>query len=193
MKNIVNFFFIILVLTISISVYAEGEYYQVDMMINKDLNANYNMIKDKSKNLSDDQKQSLLIQHKKDPYLPIAINCLAGWGIGSFIQKDYIGAVFSITGNSIGLGLLWTGVIKLDQDSTTGSFTFVPFFISGLGVILITRIFDIIRPIIYSTEFNKKLEKAISIDKKTSVNYVPFMNIAKNSSNQYGLKATLSF
>lgn len=178
----------------AIPLFAEGNTYEINNLIQGGLDKNYNLIQSKSKNLTEEQRYMIINQNKKDAILPFAINFFVGCGVGSFVQKDITGGMIGLGGNLLGMGLYVAGYFMSVENVMNGeSISFSPVFYVGIGVLVASRIFDLVRPFVYVSSYNDKLKEAISSYETTNVSFQPFMNIAKNSSNQYGIKATMIF
>jgi hypothetical protein len=88
------------------------------------------------------------------------LNLILGLGIGSFVQGDIFGGVFSLCGELGGLAFLLVGVIPEPNQGyqsyyTTGvSYPNIGFAYAGLGVLLGVRIFELVRPFTYANRFS---------------------------------------
>jgi len=106
--------------------------------------------------------------NKKDPLLPIILNIIPGFGIGSFVLGDVWGGVIGVAGELTGIGLIIAGAVffyydlvnitlnalvgNRKEDISTG------FIMALCGGILYggTKIFGIIKPICFADEYNKR-------------------------------------
>ena len=90
-------------------------------------------------------------------------------GIGSFIQHDTAGGLINLGTGLAGLGCLGAGAgVLLGSQNVSAAATL---FAAGGSLCLGSWIFGIIRPIVFSSSHNKKLEDALLL--KTKVTVVP--------------------
>ncbi|MGP1438267.1 MAG: P13 family porin [Treponema sp.] len=93
--------FISLVVVFSLFVgkaFADGDTsIKIQSLINKGLFKNKMEIMSLASNLSSSEKESLINRNKINGYFPMYLNSGLGFGIGSFIAKDYIGGAIHCT------------------------------------------------------------------------------------------------
>jgi hypothetical protein len=95
------------------------------------------------------------------------LNLLLGFGIGSFVQGDALGGVIGLCGEIGGATLLVVGIIPKEEQvyhqgyqgnygyyTTESSFNNIGLAYIGLGVLLGTRIFELVRPFSYANSFS---------------------------------------
>jgi len=154
------------------------------LLMNHGLNKNFDIIKKESINLSDSQKVILYNMNEDKLGLPLALNILVGLGLGSAVQGDIAGSVVGLLGDLTGCIFLLGYYVKIMQITSDYSSdlskanTFEDIekaekkqskkindalsIITTSAVILsVTRVFQIIKPIIYSSSYNNKLKQAL--------------------------------
>jgi hypothetical protein len=107
-------------------------------------------------------------QKEKGFVLPLLLNTLIGFGLGSFIQGDITGGIIELSGDLFGGGLIIfvAPIVYLSEvlstsgqapaftwNSTAGTLCIV-----GGCILLASRLFGIIRPIWYADDYNVKLK-----------------------------------
>jgi len=172
---------------------------KINYLIDNDLYNNFPQIQKLSTDISDDQKFKLYETQKKKPLIPVLVNTLTVPGIGSLIQKDYIGASISFAGYVGGISLLLiqgsrNAPDRFDPkyfpntryDEATYSKDTTDYFSSkrvllatGISLAASAWIFSLIKPVIYSNRYNTKLGEALNLS---------YINI-----NPIGKKVELSF
>lgn len=160
------------------------------MLGNRGLKKNFNDIYTEAGFLSFGEKQQLYSSFEDKPLAPFLLNWLIGFGIGSFVQKDYLSggicAAAEITSFGLGIAgfIVWQkevvdASLKAAQD--VGSLflmlfnafsmgTALPFIIAGGILSTAFRIYGMIAPWVYGASYNKRLEQALRIgDARLSV------------------------
>ncbi|HUW45474.1 MAG TPA: P13 family porin [Dehalococcoidia bacterium] len=168
MKRAIIVFFIFL---ITIPSWSQNETTSIAILIEDGLVSNSAEISRLAAKLSDAQRFLLIHEYKKDPTLPFIANFFLGCGIGSFIQDDRTGGIIALLGDISGAALMVAGSLV----PTTGQITsirwsqdlgknpiFLGMYLGGTGILLGSRIFEMIRPWTYSSGYNKKLLRALS-------------------------------
>ncbi len=126
-------------------------------------------------------RDSFYRNFKKPVLWPTVANGLLGFGIGSFIQKDWLGGGIGLGFDLVGAALFATGAVLVGVDaivlillapiyaiggkpvSTPGfSEPGVVCILAGLGTLVANRIFEIIRPIVFGKSYNKALDSALN-------------------------------
>ncbi|QFI14968.1 P13 family porin (plasmid) [Borrelia sp. CA_690] len=101
-------------------------------------------------------------KEKKDPTGPFLLNLFLPFGIGSFVQGDYIGGGSVLSFNLLGAILLGTGMILKTSETqlTTGS------ILIGVGasIILVSHITSLIIPFTFANWHNYNLKKRLSTE-----------------------------
>lgn len=153
------------------------------MLGNKGLKKNFNDIYTEAGFLSFGEKQQLYSSFENKPLVPFLLNWLIGFGIGSFVQKDYLSGGICVTAEitSVGLGIagfivwykeLFDASRKAAQDpgslfltvfNTVSGAAALPFWIAGGILSTISHAYGMIAPWIYGASYNKQLEKALRI------------------------------
>ena len=125
------------------------------------------------------ERAALYEKGKKDALPSIALNAFSFFigippnlGIGSFVQHDTAGGLINLGTGLAGLGCVGAGfgtlLISKNPDAATA------LFISGGVLCLGSWIFGIVRPIVFASSHNKKLEDALLL--KTKVTMVPVID-----------------
>lgn len=127
-------------------------------------------------------RDSFYRSFKKPVLWPTVANGLLGFGIGSFIQKDWLGGGIGLGLDLVGGALFATGVVLVGVDAIVlillapiyaivGKPTEIPVkftepgvicILAGLGTLVANRIFEIIRPIVFGNSYNKALDSALN-------------------------------
>jgi hypothetical protein len=101
-----------------------------------------------------------------DKWPAFILNLVLGAGIGSFVQGDTLGGVVGLCGEVGGVVLLVVGIIPEEKqvyrqgyyggyyNTTEFSYPNIGFAYVGLGVLLGTRIFELVRPFTYANSFS---------------------------------------
>lgn len=154
----------------------------------------------------------------KSSTLPTAVNVIAGFGIGSFIQGDWLGGIIGALCDAGGTALVTVGATKangaLVRIASDGTISYntekskqkvheaFPYFASGAGVLLASRIFQMIEPSLYAKRYNESVlehavfaaldpkeadapvpeeEKAGQLPEKKQPDFLSFVKIAEDS------------
>ncbi|WNY66339.1 P13 family porin (plasmid) [Borreliella andersonii] len=98
-------------------------------------------------------------KEKKNPIGPFLLNLLLPFGIGSFVQGDYIGGGSVLGFNLLGAILLGTGIILNHRETQpTG------YILTGVGIsmILISYTTSLIIPFAFANRYNENLKRRLS-------------------------------
>ena len=160
------------------------------MLGNRGLKKNFNDIYTEAGFLSFDEKQQLYSSFEDKPLDPFLLNWLIGFGIGSFVQKDYLSGGLCLAADITSVGIGLTGVILWQKElfdasrnanQDLGSLflmvfnaltmrTAMPFIIAGGVLSIASRVYGMIAPWVYGASYNKRLEEALRIgDARLSV------------------------
>lgn len=160
------------------------------MLGNRGLKKNFNDIYTEAGFLSFGEKQQLYSSFEDKPLAPFLLNWLIGFGIGSFVQKDYLSGGLCLAADITSVGIGLTGVIlwqkelfdaSRNEDQDLGSLflmvfnaltmrTALPFIIAGGVLSIASRVYGMIAPWVYGASYNKRLEEALRIgDARLSV------------------------
>lgn len=123
------------------------------------------------------ERAALYKKGKKDALLAVGLNAFSFFilippnlGIGSFIQHDTVGGLINL-----GTGLAGIGCIGTAPFLTSGNVNAaITLFTTGGVLCLGSWIFGIVRPIVFASSHNKKLEDALLL--KTKVTMVPVID-----------------
>ncbi|WP_210381909.1 P13 family porin [Borreliella garinii] len=98
---------------------------------------------------------------KKNPIGPFLLNLFLPFGIGSFVQGDYIGGGSVLGFNLLGVILCGTGIILNTRETQlTGS------ILIGVGasMILTSYVTSLIIPFTFANRYNENLKKRLSAE-----------------------------
>ncbi len=156
---------------------AQGDVASVSLLINDDLNRNYNQIAAYSGNLTDTDRMVLYSSYEQSPTVPFVINLLVGLGIGSYVQGDSAGGTTGLIGELCsyaaiagGYGLLFAGGMLSSVSAPNGGAPVPDQGLMAAGTVLCIaggaawlgfRIYECIRPFTYSKNYNQKLRSAL--------------------------------
>ena len=168
-------------------------YSEAIMILNSSKNLSstqFNLINDLSSDLSPMERTMLFESNKQSPAIPFVVNLLVGFGIGSFVQGDSTGGNISLVGDLVSIALVYTGYAQAlnaafnsaSYDGTEGAGMML---IGGIGL-LATRVFELIRPFSFASDYNQKLSSALM-----SVSMIPVIN--QNNEIQTRLVAKINF
>ena len=153
----------------------------VNFLIKDGLNKNYFKIQEESVNLSSLQRFTLYNTNENKIAGPLALNFFLGYGIGSFYQKDIWGGIIGLSSGVLGSVLVIVGVVKFIN--SVDSILFLPplssnpeglrLFITGCVIGGVSKIFQIVKPITFSSSYNRKLRSALNDGKLA---FVPSFN-----------------
>lgn len=149
---------------------------EVIRLIDEDLSLHRELILDRVAQLSPEHRLGIYTETQKDPAPGLLLNFLLGFGLGSFITGDVQGGVTILVGELAGMALSLVGlavslpalIASLGPPSGTGlsagalSVSLISF---GLGLIalLVFRMGSLIRPFIYTEQYNRELKKLLGL------------------------------
>lgn len=162
-----------------------------DLLAKKQLKENYDKIYNEAKFLSFDERNQIYKKQKDDAFAPFALNFFIGYGIGSFVQKDYLSGAICVATDLTSFALAVTGLILWKKElfdithrpqqnadvifdtifSGTSAF---PCLIAGGILSLCSHIYGAIAPWVFSAFYNNKLEGALGL-KDTQISFAPFI------------------
>jgi hypothetical protein len=121
----------------------------------------------------------------KNAFLPVVLNLLPGLGVGSFVEGDRLGGFICLGGDVAGVGLasfglgmalvealaaasgsafvaiLTLGHAKADMsEEGAGIQTGIVLACVGVGIWSGSKVFGLVRPIVFAANYNKKLARA---------------------------------
>lgn len=157
---------------------ADSKMGQVSDLIQENLFRNAEEIEGISGTLTDMERFALFNQYEKNARLPFVLNLAIGFGLGSFIQGDSTGAVVALIGDALGVSLPILGYACLMQNyygywSFTGGYELI---YAGYAIIVISRIFESIRPFTFARRYNTVLRESLHYGKGISLSMVPSLN-----------------
>jgi hypothetical protein len=118
-------------------------------------------------------------------WIGAALDIFFGFGIGNFYQKDYLGGGIALGGDLAGLGLFIGGYAVMINGIATegllvgflvGMYTALPLAVCGSVVLTASRIFGLVRTLIFPPGYNNKLKNALNI-RSVVMNIEPSLNI----------------
>jgi len=194
-----------LLLVLSISVGAEdssGEsFFKAKILIDDDIEKNMIQIQDISMDLDFMQKTMLQNDYEKTKAVPVLLNILVPFGVGSFVQGDTTGGVTSLIGDLLEIGLITIGYINLTSYSydsyggysTSNSGTGSTLIIAGGIVAIVNGIYKIARPISYANKFNRNLNRALYAGSGVSMKFIPGLEMTSSGDLKPELNFKVSF
>jgi hypothetical protein len=102
---------------------------------------------------------------------PLALNLLLGFGIGSAFQGHTGGSVFGVLADSLSTILFIVGMVKISDYTidieefevrNDGYESGMNMIIAASVIVGISRIVQMINPVVYSSKYNKKLRDALN-------------------------------
>ncbi len=121
---------------------------EVELLIERGVEDNFSLISSKAAELSSNERMFLYERHKKEATVPFLLNFLLGCGIGSYIEGDTTGGTVGLVGE---LGSL--AIVLVGYNSGIGYI--------GIATLLATRIYEIVRPFTFASNYNKELNLAL--------------------------------
>ncbi len=138
---------------------------RITLLIDDGLKKNLPIIQEEAQFLTEDQKFNLYTVNKKSPGIAFVCNFFLGAGIGSFIQGDTAGGLTALMGDVSGLTfILLANIFEVEREYYLN----VPnpyMLIGGLSLLLGTRVFELIRPWVFTNSYNANLKKALAFDR----------------------------
>jgi hypothetical protein len=132
----------------------------------------------------------LFESNKQSSTLPFILNLLIGFGIGSYVQGDSTGGTIALAGDIVSLALLYGGYgqalsAAYNYSSYTGTEGTGLMVVGVIGMIA-TRVFELIRPFSFASDYNKKLSNAL-----LDVAVIPIID--QNNDTKIRLAANINF
>lgn len=179
-KIIISCLMLLLVLPFT-SIFAEdtadSSYFQLNMILSnsKTLSSAQSLqVSNLASNLSAMQRMMLLETNKKSTTGPFVLNLVLGLGIGSYVQGDIVGGNIGLLGELLSYAFLLGGyqsALNAAMESTYDPYSGTYYSEednAGLGLIAIgsiglfaTRLFELIRPFSFASDYNKKLSNSL--------------------------------
>jgi hypothetical protein len=168
-----------------------SEYNRIDQLLKGGLkNSNLAAIQEGAANLDEVERLRLYNNHKlldDSMWLGVALDFFVGWGIGNFVQRDYLGGGITLGGHVAGLACMIVGLVKVYStldNAAYGSSTsitdvyyeFLGFYIAGGVISLGSQIFGLVRAFTFPSSYNNKLKKALQVQGLV-MNIEPSINI----------------
>ena len=95
---------------------------------------------------------------RNNPTIPFSYNLLIGLGTGSFLQGDNVGGTIGLLGDLLTLGLM---TYATAEDAYNPSEFTNNLLLASCAGFLASRVFQLIRPIFYASEYNKKMQNIV--------------------------------
>ena len=132
--------------------------------------AQANVYSQEQEEQEEQQSMTAFLQYevqKNDPWGPLALNFLVGFGVGSFVQGDTTAGLLLAGGDVLGIGLLLAGwgiaVDAAARSDTDAAGTAGVVALAGWLTLTAARIGGIIAPFSYANSFNEKLKRDLGI------------------------------
>ncbi len=178
MKKIILCLIMLFVVCLAFSQETTSSVPKIRLLIEDNLFKNADIIAAESVNLTDTETYTLYTENEKEMWTPLLLNGFLGFGIGSFSQGDYLGGGIAVGAELVGYGLLIAGVAPIMNlyfnpstdpvDVNAITTQYVGFYLAGTAVLLGNRIFQVIRPVVYTNSFNDTLKKSLGV---TQISY----------------------
>jgi hypothetical protein len=150
----------------------ENTLFEVHDLLLSGLTKNFDEIHGKTALLSPSEKLFLFDIHSKNSGVPFAVNLIAGFGIGSYIQGDITSGTIQLSGQLLSLAGLIAGSLLMTPDIAESPYeegygtkkaTDIgsAFIITGLVLFYGTRIYGCISPFVFKNVYNRKLKNAL--------------------------------
>ncbi len=137
-------------------------YYKVSTMLSKINNVEDSQIQEIKQltiNFSNVEKNTLYYANQKKIGRPFLVNAILGKGIGSFMQGDIKGGLISLSGELLSFTIISIGYgISVATDEEYGDST----MLIGLISFVSCKIFELIRPFYFASNYNTKLSQALN-------------------------------
>lgn len=124
--------------------------------------------------LPEGDKQLLYSQSKVKLALPLILNILPGFGVGSFVQRDYVSGAILLTADVVGFVGLGYGMARVIGEALalgiSSGFTGVSgdistttkvIYFGSMGLLAVSRLYGIIAPIARANIYNGRLRAAL--------------------------------
>lgn len=132
----------------------ESSYTLIQDLLNQSLFRHFQQIRDESANLLDKDKTTLFNQYQKKAFLPLGLNLIPGFGVGSFLQKDLLGGISGLLCDTA----VVTSILIITFVVTDETLNIIP-----AVIFLSSKIFQGIRPFLYTGSYNRRLREALRI------------------------------
>ena len=193
------FFFVLIVFSKTMSLYASGDaVLKVQSLIDGGFFKNKSQISELSGNLTSEEKSRLIEDNKIDATFPMYMNGALGYGIGSFLAKDYIGgavhcsidvacnvvmiAMFSVYMKSVLKPFSDNSFSGSDVDSITKNMkNYLYAGIATTVILLVNRIAQLVSLTVHVNKYNRTLSQVLAggTDSKKTVSIFPILDDKK--------------
>lgn len=143
--------------------------FEVDALIQKGIQKNKDEIKKLSWILTPQEKQMILQKHYFPSGIPLLLNILLGFGIGSYIQGDKAGGTIGTISGLTTISLVAVPLIFFPKDPNS-----TYFYIGAAATGIFYIIFEIARPAAYANQRFKELDDVLSFNQKTTFFISPY-------------------
>jgi len=161
---------------------------EVDKLIKGGLNKNFESIQREAADLDESERLNLYNWNKMSRWL--WIGALIPYGIGNFIQEDFLWGGLVLAGEVLGVGLFCTGAtmflapivavyplfIQQGQKTIEIGMYLMPI---GGATIVVSYIVGVMRAFTHPPLYNKKLRTALHLD-NTTLSIKPSINVNRN-------------
>lgn len=203
------FIFLLIGICFSVEIFADNNfsdiYFNTEMLIDQGLYKNMLSIENNSKELNSMQKMELIREFKEDFTVPLILNIVFPFGIGSFYQGDTTGGVIALIGDITSISLYAVGFVNYYSNlNRYNSYTENPsvydmfgdsiiLFASSAIIGLATGIFKIVRPINYTKKYNNDLFRILGSSSQYSMKVVPGLDLTSSGKMASSLSLVLSY
>ena len=188
---------------------------RIDELIKDGLFKNKALINQQALLLPEGRRLDIQGQYRLGYVKPLLFNCLLGFGIGNFINKDRVGGITHMVIDSLAVGTIVTAgsiylggglmyvlllpALLLGQDDKQVADTFSSIdktmkiskiiVHTGFGVFLANKLASIISVSVHTAKYNRTLKEALTPAKaEVSIHTVPII-----APNQFGLAVSINY
>jgi len=153
-----------------------GAELRINTMIDDGLYRNLGAIRAASDELTAEQRYRLFLENESDPTVPFIVSLVAGFGVGSFVQRDLSGGLMGVGLDVGGCALLTIGYLVLLSewmvdfpygdpypDFSERHVVYLSMIVAGGGMLSVSRLYQMIRPFTYARRYNDDLRRALQM------------------------------
>ncbi len=159
--------FLSILLCATMPAFATPEAYgQAEVLLKEGLWGNVDELRLIAPDLDEAEKDSLLEKYAQGGWAPSALNLGLGFGIGSWLQRDPVGAVSAGGIELVGLAAVFTGLAFAENYAHgVGDFAGGDALMIGGGALMaLGRVFGLVRAPWYANRYRIALGAALAID-----------------------------
>ncbi len=138
-------------------------------------------------NLSQEQKDRIYEDHKKEPVAPFILNTVVSFGTGSLSQRDYEGFLIEFGFMIYGATSITRTIINKELFGYSNDFSYamgISNMFIGAGFCAAGYIIGLVRPWTYSKKYNQQLKSCLFPELESTISFAP---VADLQAQNYGL------